>query len=342
MEVPTPHRKNKGPLLPRANLQTIETRDASVAAEQMVALYGQGARINHFGKPAEFATRVQAASFGGLVLAKSENASWSLTRETRTSISLVLPLDGVLHFRSGSRPLRGHDGLKSIAAGRPFEVTTASVERCEGLSLLLPAEGIVARAERLTGDSHGESLMDSMVDRIDTASPAGQALARSMKVAMAEINALDSFGLGALAASGYADLLLNLTVACLFPAVTKSLAAASMPCGPAVIRRARDYIQANAAQPIDLSRLCADLGVSMRALQENFRRFHGVSPRDYILECRLDKARQMLLVPGRAASVTKVALECGFGDLSFFSEKYRGKFAELPSQTLTVARRHLW
>jgi len=326
------------PPISRVVLRTIETRDPSIAAEQMAAIYGRDARIGDSGKPAEFSMRAQAASFCGLILAKLACASWSLIRETRGSVSLAMPLHGVLHYGSGSGVLERH-GSTDIAVGRPFATTRARVERCEGLNLIIPVDGLRERAERLTGESHGASLIYTMVDRIDAASPAGQALSRSLRAAMVEIAGLDSLGLGALAASGYADLLLNLSVACLFPSVTNSLAAAPRSCGPAVLGRARDYIQAHAGRPIDLSRLCADLGVSMRALQENFQRFCGLSPRDYILECRLEKARQRLLMPDRAASVTRIALDCGFGDLSFFSAKYREKFAELPSETLAAARR---
>jgi len=70
-------------------------------------------------------------------------------------------------------------------------------------------------------------------------------------------------------------------------------------CGPATIRRARDYIHAHVAEPIELARLAKNLGVGIRALQENFQRFYGVSPRNYIFECRLETARVQLLAQAR-------------------------------------------
>jgi transcriptional regulator GlxA family with amidase domain len=76
----------------------------------------------------------------------------------------------------------------------------------------------------------------------------------------------------------------------------------------------------------------------MRALQENFRRSYGCSPRAYILECRLERARGVLLTADRSTRVTQVALDRGFTDLGHFSAKYRDRYGELPSVTLSTSQ----
>jgi transcriptional regulator GlxA family with amidase domain len=56
------------------------------------------------------------------------------------------------------------------------------------------------------------------------------------------------------------------------------------------------------------------------------------------MECRLERARDRLSVPTLADSVTDVALECGFRDLSHFAAKYHEKYGEPPSETLRAAQ----
>ena len=82
------------------------------------------------------------------------------------------------------------------------------------------------------------------------------------------------------------------------------------------------------------------LGVSMRALQMKFLKEYGFSPRDFILECRLDKARSMLLSGASIFGVTEVCYECGFPNPSHFAAKYRDRFGELPSETLKTVRQY--
>jgi transcriptional regulator GlxA family with amidase domain len=160
-----------------------------------------------------------------------------------------------------------------------------------------------------------------------------------MKAATVEITRLKSIGMSALALAGMEDLLMNLAVASLFPTVARMVGEAPPDCGPAAILRARDHINEHAADPIEFSRLANDLGISMRAMQANFRRYFGVSPRDYLLECRLERARGRLLLADPDATVTTVALDSGFTDLSHFSVKYRNRYGELPSVTLRLALR---
>jgi transcriptional regulator GlxA family with amidase domain len=77
----------------------------------------------------------------------------------------------------------------------------------------------------------------------------------------------------------------------------------------------------------------------MRAMQENFQKHFGFSPRDYVMECRLERARELLSLTDKISSVTDIAMASGFSDLGYFSAKYRDKYGELPSETMRLARR---
>jgi len=131
-----------------------------------------------------------------------------------------------------------------------------------------------------------------MVREIDLGSPIAAILSKTMQTALVEAANLQTVGMGGLASAGYEDLLLNLTVAVLFPQVAAAMGHASPDCGPAVISAVRDYIRACAGEVVEMSVVASRFNISMRAMQENFRRYYGFSPRDYLTECRLDRAHQ--------------------------------------------------
>ena len=180
-----------------------------------------------------------------------------------------------------------------------------------------------------------------MVEQVDAMEPTAALLARTMEVVIAGLSDLELAGMSALASANYEDLILNLTAATLFPSVARAISRPATDCGSAAVSHARDYIHAHATRPIELSRLAADVGVSMRAMQENFQRHYGLSPREYLMSCRLESARRRLTAAASGSSVTSIAYDSGFSDLSHFSAKYREKYGELPSETLRFAQRRM-
>ncbi len=55
---------------------------------------------------------------------------------------------------------------------------------------------------------------------------------------------------------------------------------------------------------------------------------------EFLTEQRLQIAQKKLLTPHPEASVSSIALECGFTNLGRFAWIYRKRFGELPSGTL--------
>ena len=313
------------------------TRDAEIARQHIQHFYGDAARVERHEKHADFAMRIQIARVGAATLAAAHFCNWRLTRQTLDSIIISFPITGLLRTRCGGRQY-DHQPLSHASVARPFETHAASVAKGDGIALTLPREGLLERIERLTDANYDKALLSRMVSQIDATTPLGTSLAHAMKTAMAEVASLDCAGLGAFASHGHSELLCNLAVGCLFPEITKVSNRRANDCGPAKIRRARDYIRHHAAEPIELTRLASELGISMRALQENFQRCYACAPRQYLRTCRLDLARRQLLTSGQPKCVTEIALACGFGDLSHFSAKYRDAYGELPSETLRATR----
>jgi len=102
------------------------------------------------------------------------------------------------------------------------------------------------------------------------------------------------------------------------------------------MRQAREFITAHLHRPIYLDDLCAELGLTPRAVENLFRDLLGVSPITYLRHRRLHGARHALQRSSpRPGAVKQVALEWGHWHLGRFARDYRTLFGESPSETIT-------
>lgn len=87
-------------------------------------------------------------------------------------------------------------------------------------------------------------------------------------------------------------------------------------------------IQNNA---LTLDQLAARYAISPRYIQMLFEEA-GTTLSEFVLERRLDAARRMLTSPRYATwSVTAIALEAGFGDISYFNRRFKQRYLSTPS-----------
>ncbi|MFE3204881.1 AraC family transcriptional regulator [Embleya sp. NPDC055664] len=104
---------------------------------------------------------------------------------------------------------------------------------------------------------------------------------------------------------------------------------------PPAVRRAMELIECHAAEPLTVEDVAEAVGVSVRALQDGFRRHLETTPVSYLRTVRLDRVRADLTAaePG-TTTVTDVAYRWGFFHPGRFAIAYREQFGEHPSQTL--------
>lgn len=108
----------------------------------------------------------------------------------------------------------------------------------------------------------------------------------------------------------------------------------AIPCAtpmPRTIRRAEDFMRANADMPITVEDLARAAGCGERALHDGFRRFRGKTPMMVLRDIRLEGARRDL--ERDIDSVTQIAFNWGFSNLGRFARAYTEKFGEKPSDT---------
>jgi AraC-like DNA-binding protein len=104
---------------------------------------------------------------------------------------------------------------------------------------------------------------------------------------------------------------------------------------PRAVRAAIDIIEAEAQLPLTLSSIAARSQVSVRSLQQGFRRHLGMSPMSYLREVRLRRAHQILLESDPSVvTVASVAYDWGFTNLGRFAAAHAGRYNEPPAKTL--------
>lgn len=111
-----------------------------------------------------------------------------------------------------------------------------------------------------------------------------------------------------------------------------------MPNRYKVVRRTREYILDRINEPLQISAVCRDLGVSRRALQYSFQDALNINPVAFMRILRLNGARRDLVKTSAALQVKDVIDRWGFWHPSRFSGEYKQMFDELPSETLRRCR----
>lgn len=98
------------------------------------------------------------------------------------------------------------------------------------------------------------------------------------------------------------------------------------------LRRAEEFMRERLDVALSLEDVAQAAGVTRRALALLFRRYRDLSPGEVLRNMRLDAAHAQL-ARNDGASVTEVALNCGFSHLSRFAACYRERFGTLPRDT---------
>ena len=108
--------------------------------------------------------------------------------------------------------------------------------------------------------------------------------------------------------------------------------------GPSTVRRAREYIEQHAHEPLTVSQVAAWAGVSIRALQQGFQRSLGATPHQIIQHTRLERAHNDLVnSTADEATVAGIGAKWGFPHAGRFAALYRARYNTYPSTTLRYA-----
>lgn len=102
------------------------------------------------------------------------------------------------------------------------------------------------------------------------------------------------------------------------------------------VMRAVDMIN-NQTEPLTIHDLANALDISVRALQDGFRRHLNLSPHSLLKTGRIEGARRDLL-SGNVATVREAATKWGFSNLARFNQEYFAAVGLYPKDTIRIGR----
>lgn len=227
---------------------------------------------------------------------------------------------------------------QAAALGSPPESGELSVDSdYQPLTIAIGRGALEGALRALTGTSRQLALRFDAALAMDTG--AGARIQRLISFIVDGLEHGDTSLGSPLVTTRYAEALMFEMIEGLAHNHRALLPANALAAEPRYVRRAAEWLEASAAEPVSMVTLAKVIGMSVRSLQVGFQTYRGCSPMEFLKARRLELARTRLLAATPGATVAEIALDCGFTHLSRFSRLYQARFGELPSTTLRCAIR---
>ena len=281
--------------------------------------------------------RIAGVRLGGLTVGRLSYGRSAVLRTAEASdFHVNAPLSGRARSSggwSGSAVVTTPGMAAVFGPGRPAEI--AWTADCTQLCVMISRSEVEAELETLLGRSLRAGL--EFDPAMDLTVPTGRAWCEVLAMVARELD--DGPGLFGHPAVGrhVRGLVIDGLLLGQHHTYSDAISAAGPAAPRSAVARAVDLVHDRPDEAWSTVRLASEVHVSVRALQEGFRREVGMPPMTYVRDVRLRRARDLLRLadPGRT-TVAQVAARCGIGHLGRFAAAYREAFGERPSQTLNT------
>ena len=95
-----------------------------------------------------------------------------------------------------------------------------------------------------------------------------------------------------------------------------------------IIIKAKKYIEEHFKDPIKLSDIAFAVNLSPNYLHTRFRNEVGITPREYLIDCRLKKACELLSTTSK--QISEIAGKCGFCNQQYLTLLFKKKYNITP------------
>ena len=257
-----------------------------------------------------------------------------------TSYHVNLPMTGYL--------VSDHRGQRVVATPSQAAVYRPEGETlvprwpsdCRLLCVKLDRRAVDDALRRLSGRT--ETPQIAFEPTMDVTTGLAKTWAQMLHMINSRLAAAGSFVLEPMVARPLAESLIHgFLLAASYPSRSAIAAAGQTSTRPPVIREVVEIIENDPQRPLTTTALADECHVSVRALQEGFRRHVGTTPMAYLRGVRLQRAHDALRAADpQRETVSSIALAWGFTHLGRFSAAHTAKYGEPPARTLRC--RSLW
>lgn len=303
------------------------------------ATFPQVTRFDALDTAAPFELHQRAVEVDEVKLLAVTTAGHRITLEDHGRIGVLIPLAGRIAVDDGRREAEvGPGGLLLPGVGR--RSTTCAIGY-DGLVVIAGRAAIESRLEAEVGTAAFRSAR--LLDGLGAVSRSLATAATLDDYVRLLVDDIDRGGLVARFANARSsasallmDALLGLY---LERAETAGAVAPARSASAGHVAQAEAFIRENASEPLSVADVAAHLGTSTRSLQLAFRRDRGLTPREFLYGCRLDRMHRRLSRAEPGTRVIHVAEECGITHVGRCAAAYRRRFGETPRETLARALR---
>jgi AraC-like DNA-binding protein len=245
--------------------------------------------------------------------------------------AVCLPISGRIRITSnGESAVVADRGGAVVSPGRPVSVEYGS-DDCEMETLLFEPLAI----ERELGALLGHSASSPVDFDLQLPDVAGTAFHRALQLVQDELRSPMGLATVPTMAAGLGRLVIAGLLMSHRSNYSDELSRPAGVEGPRAIRSAVALIDRRPAEVETVADIAKAVGLSVRALDEGFRRHVGTSPMAYLRQVRLARAHDELVASDAdVTTATVIAYNWGFWNYGRFAAAYRRRYGCTPSETL--------
>jgi transcriptional regulator GlxA family with amidase domain len=99
---------------------------------------------------------------------------------------------------------------------------------------------------------------------------------------------------------------------------------------PRALQRVREFIEQHLEGNISIEALATVAGLSKYYFARAFKQSEGITPHDYVMQCRVRRAQELLA--GTDLPISEIAVAVGFSDQSHCARRFREHIGLTPSR----------
>lgn len=243
-----------------------------------------------------------------------------------------IPLTGSTLFREGGMTVEATPQLAGVfGPGMAGDLVWRG--GCAQVCLLLPRSSLDRELERHLGRAVAEPVLFEPAMDLSAATSTGWLDSLGLVLSYAERRG--GRPLHPLTTQTLENLLVDSLLLTHQHNYTEALHGPAPAAGPRAVREAIELLRERPEHPWSVGELAAAVHLSVRALQEAFRRSTGLSPMRYLRQVRLARIHaELVAATPEEVTVTEVAARWGFLHHGHFAAAYRAEFGQSPATTL--------